>query len=112
MAPMALFDLHEAGGPDLGESVRRGLAWLESSPELGGGSLVDPPAGVIWRKVARREPGKLARNVQALVSRAGPRLRAPGLDWLLPAGKVDYETRPYQAGWLLHAFPSRRGSRW
>lgn len=112
MAPMALFDLREAGGPDFGGNVQRGVAWLESCPELDGNSLVDARAGVIWRKVARREPGKLSRTLQALASRARPGLRVPGLDRLFPPGRVDYETRPYEAGWLLYAYPRQRGSRW
>jgi hypothetical protein len=112
MAPMALFALREAGGPDLGEHERRGLDWLARSPELAGGSLVDAEAGVIWRKVARREPGKLSRTLQALASRAGRGVRVPALDRLFPPGRVDHETRPYQAGWLLYAYPRERGSRW
>lgn len=112
MAPMALFDLREAGGPDFGGNLQRGVAWLESCPELDGGSLLDAGAGVIWRKVARREPGKLSRTLQALASRANRDLRMPGLDRLFPPGVVDHETRPYQAGWLLYAYPRQRGSRW
>jgi hypothetical protein len=109
---MALFDLHDAGGPDFDSNVRGGLAWLESSPELAGGSLLDDTEGVTWRKVARREPAKLSRTLQALASRTSAGLRVPGLDLLFPPGDVDYETRPYQAGWLLYAYPPVRASRW
>ena len=105
MAPMALLALAEASGRDLGEPIARGLAWLESSPELGGGTLVDRNAGLIWRKVARREPGKLSRTLQAAASRLHPRLRVPLVDALFPPGVIDYEDRPYHLGWLLHAFP-------
>ncbi|MGZ8463084.1 MAG: hypothetical protein ACXWWT_09600, partial [Candidatus Deferrimicrobiaceae bacterium] len=80
MAPMALFALREAGGADFGAHVSRGLSWLASSPELKGGSLIDCGADIIWRKVARREPGKLSRYAQALASRIHPSLRVPGLD--------------------------------
>jgi len=104
MAPMALLALAEAAGRDMGEPIARGLAWLESSPELGGGSLVDRTAGLIWRKVARREPGKLSRTLQAAASRLHPRLRAPFVGALFPPGVIDYEDRPYHLGWLLHAF--------
>ena len=106
MAPMALFALAEASGRDVGEPVARGLAWLEASPELGGGSLVDRGAGLIWRKVARREPGKLSRGLQAAASRLHPRLRVPLAGALFPPGAIDYEDRPYHLGWLLHAFPA------
>ena len=106
MAPMALLALRRATGFDASEAVERGLDWLSHSPELGGGSLVDSAAGLIWRKVARREPGKLSRRLQAAATRLHPSLRVPGLDRLFPPVAVDYEDRPYHLGWLLHAFPA------
>ena len=42
----------------------------------------------------------------------GRGVRVPALDLLFPPGSVDHETRPYQAGWLLYAYPRARGSRW
>jgi hypothetical protein len=105
MAPLALFALEEAAGLDYSEPIARGLGWLRSSPELAGGSLIDGEAGFIWRKVGRREPGKLTRTLQALASRLHRRLRVPGLDAALPPGAVDYENRPYHLGWLLYAWP-------
>jgi hypothetical protein len=80
------------------------------APELGGGSLIDESAGLIWRKVARREPPKLSRFAQAAASRLHPALRAPGLDTLFPPCAVDYEDRPYHLGWLLHAWPAGRAT--
>ena len=111
MAPMALFALAAAGGPDFGANIQKGLAWLERSPEIDA-SLVDYENGVIWRKVARREPGKLSRYVNAMASRAHPSLRAPGIDAIFPPVAVDYESRPYHLGWLLYAWPAQRASRW
>jgi len=108
MAPMALFALQEASGRDFTEPIDRGLDWLRASPELGGRSLVDHDTGVIWRKVARREPGKLSRYLQATASVAHPGLRFPATDILFPPRVIDYETRPYHLGWLLHAFPAGR----
>jgi hypothetical protein len=105
MAPMALHALQKASGRDFEEAVARGLRWLESAPELQGGSLIDEPAGLIWRKVARREPGKLARSLQAAASRLHPGLRVPGLDRLLPPRAIDYEDRPYHLGWVLYTWP-------
>lgn len=107
MGPMALFDHHDLGGADHFAAVRRGVEWMVRPAELAF-SLIDMPAGVIWRKVARREPGKLARSLQAAASRVHPRLRCPGLDRLLPVGTVDYESRPYEMGWLLYAWPKER----
>ena len=110
MAPMALLALEGAAGADLRSPIMKGLAWLAHAPELEGGSLIDEGANLIWRKVARREPAKLSRYVQAAVSRLHPALRTPGLDRLLPPCVVDYEDRPYHLGWLLHAWPSERAA--
>jgi hypothetical protein len=112
MAPMALFALEEVTGETYAPYIEKGLAWLARAPELGGGSLVDDDVPMIWRKVARREPGKVARTVQALISRFHPRLRAPGLDVVFPVGAVDYEDRPYHLGWLFYAWPLERIARW
>jgi hypothetical protein len=112
MAPMALFALQEAAGLDFRPAIAQGLAWLERSPELEGGSLLDARADLIWRKVARREPGKLSRYLQAGASWVHPGLRTPGLDRLFPPRAVDFEDRPYHLGWLLHAWPAARAARW
>jgi hypothetical protein len=108
MGPMALFALKEAKGPFFWKELRLGMEWLERSPELRGNSLVDPEADIVWRKVARREPGKTSRYLQAAVSRLHPALRVPGLDIMFPPHSVDYEDRPYHLGWLLHAWPASR----
>lgn len=108
MGPMALFALRDAGGPDLSEYVNRGVAWLVHAPELGGGSLIDDATGWIWRKVARSEPRKLVRRVQAVASSVSPALRVPGTNLVFPPKSVDWESRPYHYGWLLHAFQPRR----
>lgn len=112
MAPMALFALHEAGGPDWRAAVARGLDWLAASPELAGRSLVDPASDLIWRKVARREPLKFVRAAQACVSRLHPALRLPAVERLFPPTGVDYEDRPYHLGWLLYAWPIQRVRTW
>jgi hypothetical protein len=108
MAPMALFDLAEAGGGRYDTAIQKGLEWLARSPEIGGRSLVDREADLIWRKVARREPGKLARSLQAVASKIHPALRAPGVDLVLRPGAIDHEDRPYHLGWVLYAFPPQR----
>ncbi len=112
MAAMALFALQEACGVNCGDAIERGVGWLVSSPELGGGSLIDTDADLIWRKVGRHEPGKVVRGVQAAASRVHPSLRAPGMNLLFPSGRVDYECRPYHLGWILHAFEPRRLKGW
>jgi len=110
MAPMALFALQDAGGPEFDAAAERGMSWLLHAPELDG-SLVDHEAGVIWRKVARHEPGKLTRSLQAVASRAHPAWRVPGVDGVFPPGKIDFETRPYHMGWLLYAWSQERVDR-
>lgn len=112
MAPMALFALQDASGVDYGDAVEIGVRWLMSAPEIGGKSLIDSKADLIWRKVARHEPGKLARSAQAVVSALHPSLRMPGVNVLFRPGWIDHECRPYHLGWVLHAFPTARLDAW
>ncbi|MGE0480122.1 MAG: hypothetical protein AB7Q17_06575 [Phycisphaerae bacterium] len=112
MGPMALFAAKDACGADFSAAIEHGLNWVTSPTELTGQSLVDDGQQLVWRKVARREPRKLARRMQALASGVHPALRVPGLDVVLPPAAVDYETRPYEYGWLLHAFTPERARRW
>ncbi len=102
MAPMALLAAADAAGTNYDEAIAKGLDWLSSSPELEGRTLIDRAEGLIWRKVARREPAKLSRYVQAAVSRVSPNLRAPAF---FPATAIDFEDRPYHLGWILFAWP-------
>jgi hypothetical protein len=103
MAPMALLDLAEAAGPadpDTAartDAIRRGLAWLErpAGTEL----LIRADAGLVWRKVYRGDPRKLARAVNGLTTRAVPGLR-PVRRPARPQA-IDHECRPYELGWLL-----------
>ena len=83
--PDGALALQEAAGVDYSRADCAGSrAGSSRSPELDGGSLIDDAAGLIWRKVARREPGKLARYLQAgraalhpATPRPGPRSAAP-----------------------------------
>lgn len=104
MAPMALFDLADACGDDHRDAIDRGLDWLVHAPEIDG-SLVDTDAGVIWRKVARRERGKLTRAARALSTRIHPALRPPAP---FAPRSIDWESRPYHLGWILYAWHNRR----
>jgi hypothetical protein len=104
MGPMGLLALRDAGGADCTPAIRRGLEWLAAAPELLGASLIDADADLIWRKVARREPRKAVRYLQATASRVHPGLRVPGVDVVFPATAIDYEDRPYHLGWLLYAW--------
>lgn len=111
MAPMALFALKDAGGPDWERKIAKGMAWLEFADEVGF-SMVDEAAGVIWRKVARKGPNKIGRYLQAGASRIHSSLRAPGVDLFFPPVTIDYECRPYHLGWLLYAWPEHRAQAW
>jgi hypothetical protein len=103
MAPMALMELKEAGGPDHRAAVAKGLAWLLERPESGADLIADE-LGVVWRKVGRREPRKMVRKVRSAMSSAQPELRLTWLDRLFPPGPVDRECRPFELGWLLYAW--------
>ncbi len=110
MAPMVLFDLWEAGGADHRPSVRRGLEWLDTHPEVVE-ELVSERFGLVWRKVGRREPRKAARAVAAAVTSVRRGATVPGIDRLLPPAAVDHECRPYELGWLLYAWLPPLGGR-
>jgi hypothetical protein len=109
MAPMVLHELHEHGGSDHRDAVSAGLGWLRHHPETVE-ELISERFGLIWRKVARREPRKAARGLGAAVTALVPGSEIPGLDRVLPPRVVDHECRPYELGWLLYAWarPERR----
>ena len=107
MGPMALFALATAGGTRHDAAVARSLEWLAASPELDGGSLIDAAAATLWRKVARREPNKASRYLQAAASRWREGSRLPGLQHVFAPGAVDFEDRPYHWGWFLYAWARR-----
>jgi len=110
MAPMALFALDNACGKDYSEAVEKSLGWLKNPPEIQG-SLIDRERNIIWRKIARREPFKLVRKMQAAASYLHQAFRTPGMDILFPPVSIDYESRPYHMGWILHAWPDGRATR-
>jgi hypothetical protein len=103
MAPMALLDLAEAGGYPHLRALCRGLDWLASPAETSQRLVLDEPP-VIWRKVARGDPGKVVRGLRAVATRVRPGARLPSLDRAFPPGTVDHECRPYELGWLLLAW--------
>jgi hypothetical protein len=103
MAPMALFELADAGGADNSAAIELGLSWLKTHPETTD-ELLDPATGAIWRKVGRREPRKATRMARSVSTSFSPRLRLGLLDRAFPPGPVDYECRPYELGWLLYAW--------
>jgi hypothetical protein len=103
MGPMALLDLREAGGTDHMVAVARGLDWLDVHPEVEE-PLVSENLGVIWRKVARHEPGKTVRYLSSATTALKQRFILPKFDVLFPPNQIDYECRPYELGWLLYAW--------
>jgi hypothetical protein len=109
MTPMALAALERVSGADYQRPIDKGLEWLRSSPEIGGASLIDPAVGLIWRKVGRREPLKASRYLQAAATRLHPAAKFPGVDRWFPPGAIDFESRPYELGWLLFAWPLNAG---
>jgi hypothetical protein len=107
MAPMCLFALAKACGQDHSDSIRASICWL-THPAENTGSLIDTERHVVWRKVARREPRRLVRGLQAAAGCLRPSLRVPAVDLFFPPIAIDYETRPYEMGWILHAWPVSR----
>ncbi|MGW6705340.1 hypothetical protein ACWGDE_10660 [Streptomyces sp. NPDC054956] len=113
MAPTALFDLAEAGGTDFGAEIRRGLRWMTAVPEIAGpdGTPREPMIledyGVTWRKVYRGDPVKAVRAARGLTTRVLPQARLAPLDRVFRPLAVDRECRPYEFGWLLHAWLGR-----
>jgi len=103
MAPMALLDLHEAGGPAFDEAIRLGLSWMINATEVGR-CLIDDDLALIWRKVTRNGPARLVRQVRAASSRLHPQLRLLWLNGFFRPATIDYEDRPYHLGWILHTW--------
>ena len=103
LAPMALLELWEAGGPDHRAAVAHGLGWLVRHPETAADLIADE-VGVVWRKVGRREPSKLVRKARSAASAIAPGLRLPWLDVVFPPGRIDRECRPLELGWLLYTW--------
>jgi hypothetical protein len=111
IAPMALFDLAEAGGQRHLEAICRGLRWLARPPETSEGLLLDEPP-VTWRKVTHGDRRKLRCGLRAAANRVRPATRREAPDVLLQPGTVDHECRPYEPGWLLFAWlPAAVGRR-
>ena len=110
MAPTALFDLTDAGGSDFGASIRKGLRWMADVPELGAGHepLILDELGATWRKVYRGDPKKAVRAARGLGTRVVPGLRLKSLDRVYRPLSVDRECRPYEFGWMLHAWQGGR----
>ncbi|MEJ2647658.1 MAG: hypothetical protein P8016_04515 [Sedimentisphaerales bacterium] len=107
MAPMALLALEKSCGKSFSAAIDRGLNWLKNPVEIAR-SLIDTERKVIWRKVARHEPRKMVRSLQAAMSRIHPALRTPALNTLFPPCSIDYESRPYHMGWILYAWPDNK----
>jgi hypothetical protein len=105
MGPMALFELHEAGGTDHLSAIVASLCWLNSHPEVDA-ELLDNATGLVWRKVYRREPRKFVRALRAAATALSSGLRLGLLDQLCPPRLIDYGCHSYELGWLLYAWKS------
>ncbi|MFC1411677.1 hypothetical protein ACEZCY_20690 [Streptacidiphilus sp. N1-12] len=110
MAPTALFDVTDAGGSDFGPAIRRGLGWMTEVPELAAAPagaqepMILDELGVTWRKVYRGDPKKAVRAARGVTTRVAPGLRLSPLDRVFRPAAVDRECRPYEFGWMLHAW--------
>jgi hypothetical protein len=101
MAPLALFELGDAGGLDFSGPIYKGLAWIQGGNELGR-DLRETSSNLVWRSIYRRSRDKMyiGEFVDYLRGRAGA----------IPAADLDikFECRPYELGWLLYAFSGRK----
>jgi len=82
------------------------VAWVELLAD----AEVRPAIVEEFETLSDRVRTAMAADDAELVASAQAGDRA-ALDRLLPPGRVDYETRPYQAGWLLYAYPREHASR-
>jgi hypothetical protein len=105
MGPMALHELYEAGGDDHRAAIGLGLRWLDTHPEVID-ELISERLNVVWRKVGRHEQHKVVRRLAALTTVGIPGFHLPLIDRVWPPGRIDYECRPYEFGWLLYAWAS------
>ncbi|MEU5878058.1 hypothetical protein [Spirillospora sp. NPDC047279] len=104
MAPMALLDLADAGGPSHLDAIARGVRWMTRPPETGESLVLGGDPVMTWRKVARKDPRKAVRGVRAATTGLRPGWRLAPLDRAFPPVAVDRECRPYELGWLLHTW--------
>jgi len=100
MAPMALFALTEATQVDFSEPIYKGLRWIAGNNSLVADLRVES-AGVIWRGIYQH--GTYRKYF-------GNALNFFGIADDDTAGDlgIRFECRPYELGWLLYAFASRR----
>ncbi len=106
MAPMALLELHEAGGGDqYVEAARHGLAWIHGRNELGA-DMVDEAEGIILRSIRRRRPF----DRLAVYGRTAAALAGLGRDRAGRLLELNRTCRPYELGWLLEAWSGREGT--
>lgn len=103
MAPMAILASDRANGGDHVKEIELGLRWLFGENELNSNMLLEE-AGIIWRDIEKREPGKLSRNLRAVLCTAGlgPLHRLAGRCSL--GFRINYECRPYHLGWIMYAW--------
>jgi hypothetical protein len=86
LAPLALLELADAGGPSHWHAIIRSLRWIDLHPETRA-ELVSERHGLVWEALTDR-PG------------SGPAKQAP------PADRVARDCRPEDFGWMLYAWRS------
>lgn len=103
MGPMALLELHAAGGGEqYAEAARHGLAWIHGRNELGA-NMVDEGEEIILRSIRRRRP--FDRLV--LYERTAAALAGVSRDRSGRLLELNRTCRPYELGWLLEAWSGR-----
>lgn len=98
MAPMALMAVERASGRSYADRIALSFRWLSANKMSV--NLIDHAAGTVWRNIDVTLSGP-ARSVQSLRSILNmPAAFSPDGAHSL---EVNYETRPYEWGWLLYA---------
>lgn len=105
LAPMAFFDLLEAGGRDFRQEALKGANWLRQQVD-NRQTLVDEAVGVIWCRLEKRS-SPFAIATAATLALVGQRIRClAGLADVFPAERTVRECQPHELGWLLYCWLS------
>jgi len=103
MAPMAILASDRATGGNHDKEIELGLRWLFGCNELNENLLLNG-AGIIWRDIEKREPGKVSRTLRATLCVAGLELLHRFARKCFVGFRINRECRPYHLGWILYAW--------
>jgi len=103
MAPMAILASDRASGGNHINDIELGMRWLLGANELNE-NVLKKEAGIIWRDIEKREPGRLSRTVRAALCTAGLASLHRLAGKCCVGFRVNRVCRPYHLGWILYAW--------